>query len=90
MQTMSRPNRQYWGTLALGAGIGVVCLIGFVIGGKPLDVGRGHRDDSLARAGHRLRDRTQRQHFGSPEARHLDRPRAHQGFSQLRDPIPAR
>jgi hypothetical protein len=37
MQTMSRPNRQYWGTLALGAGIGVVYLIGFVIGGKPLD-----------------------------------------------------
>jgi hypothetical protein len=37
MQTMPRPNRQYWGTLALGAGIGVVYLIGFVIGGKPLD-----------------------------------------------------
>jgi hypothetical protein len=37
MQTMSRPNRQYWGTLALGAGIRVVYLIGFAIGGKPLD-----------------------------------------------------
>jgi hypothetical protein len=37
MQTMPRPNRQYWGTLALGAGIGVVYLIGFAIGGKPLD-----------------------------------------------------
>ena len=37
MQTVFRPNRQYWGTLALGAGIGVVYLIGFVIGGKPLD-----------------------------------------------------
>jgi hypothetical protein len=37
MQTMSKPNRQYWGTLTLGAGIGIVYLIGFVIGGKPLD-----------------------------------------------------
>jgi hypothetical protein len=37
MQTMSRPNRQYWGTLALGTGIGAVYLIGFVIGGRPLD-----------------------------------------------------
>jgi len=37
MQTTSRNNRQYWGTLALGAGIGVVYLVGFVIGGKPLD-----------------------------------------------------
>jgi hypothetical protein len=31
------PNRQYWSTLALGAGIGIAYLIGFVIGGEPLD-----------------------------------------------------
>ena len=36
MQITSRSNRYYWATLALGAAIGLVYLIGFVAGGKPL------------------------------------------------------
>jgi len=36
MQTTSRANRYYWGTVALGVGIGIVYLIGFLVGGKPL------------------------------------------------------
>jgi hypothetical protein len=36
MQITSRTSRYYWGTVALGVGIGIVYLIGFLAGGKPL------------------------------------------------------
>jgi hypothetical protein len=36
MQITSRTNRYYWGTVALGVAIGIVYLIGFAAGGKPL------------------------------------------------------
>ncbi len=36
MQITSRTNRYYWATLALGVTIGLVYLIGFAAGGKPL------------------------------------------------------
>ncbi len=36
MQTTSKTNRSYWGTVALGVIIGIVYLIGFAAGGKPL------------------------------------------------------
>ena len=37
MQITSRTNRRgYWATVAVGAGIGVIYLIGFAAGGKPL------------------------------------------------------
>lgn len=36
MQTMSRTNRHYWATLSLGAAIGIVYLIGFLVAGKPV------------------------------------------------------
>lgn len=36
MQITSRTNRSYWATVALGVTIGIVYLIGFAVGGKPL------------------------------------------------------
>lgn len=36
MQITSRTNRSYWATVALGVTIGIVYLIGFAAGGKPL------------------------------------------------------
>jgi hypothetical protein len=36
MPTMPRTNRHYWATLSLGAAIGIVYLIGFLAGGKPV------------------------------------------------------
>lgn len=36
MQIMSRANRSYWPTMAVGTAIGVVYLVGFAAGGKPL------------------------------------------------------
>jgi hypothetical protein len=36
MQITSRTKRSYWGTVALGVGIGIVYLIGFAAGGKLL------------------------------------------------------
>lgn len=37
MQITSRTNRRgYWATVAVGVGIGVIYLIGFAAGGKPL------------------------------------------------------
>ncbi len=36
MQITARRNRGYWATVALGVGIGIVYLIGFAAGGKPL------------------------------------------------------
>jgi hypothetical protein len=36
MQITTRTNRSYWATVALGVGIGIVYLIGFAAGGKPL------------------------------------------------------
>lgn len=36
MQITSRTNRSYWATVSLGVAIGVIYLIGFAAGGKPL------------------------------------------------------
>jgi hypothetical protein len=36
MQITTRTNRSYWATVALGVAIGLVYLIGFAAGGKPL------------------------------------------------------
>ena len=36
MQITTRTNRSYWATVALGVAIGIVYLIGFAAGGKPL------------------------------------------------------
>jgi hypothetical protein len=36
MQITTRTNRSYWAAVALGLGIGIVYLIGFAAGGKPL------------------------------------------------------
>jgi hypothetical protein len=36
MQITSRTNRGYWATVAVGVTIGIVYLIGFAAGGKPL------------------------------------------------------
>lgn len=36
MQITAKRNRGYWATVALGVGIGIVYLIGFAAGGKPL------------------------------------------------------
>lgn len=36
MQITSRTNRSYWATVSLGVVIGIVYLIGFAVGGKPL------------------------------------------------------
>ena len=37
MQTMRKPARVYWTTPAISAAIGVVYLIGFTVGGHPLE-----------------------------------------------------
>ena len=37
MQTMRKPARMYWVTPVISAVIGVVYLIGFTVGGHPLD-----------------------------------------------------
>ena len=36
MQITSRTNRSYWATVSLGVAIGIIYLIGFAAGGKPL------------------------------------------------------
>jgi hypothetical protein len=36
MQITAKRNRGYWATVVLGVGIGIVYLIGFAAGGKPL------------------------------------------------------
>ncbi|HEY2128995.1 MAG TPA: hypothetical protein VGH77_17580 [Streptosporangiaceae bacterium] len=36
MQITTRTNRSYWATVGLGVAIGLVYLIGFAAGGKPL------------------------------------------------------
>jgi hypothetical protein len=37
MPTTTKTNRYYWATPVLGVTIGIIYLIGFAIGGKPLD-----------------------------------------------------
>ena len=36
MQNTARTNRSYWATVGLGVTIGILYLIGFAAGGKPL------------------------------------------------------